>query len=166
MFANPLLSRRREEALLNRLGARSSRVCLILPTDTHAPAGNNIAEVIFRGLLTGDFPRGSVGVAKPKPRVPSFRSPVASPSSSRASATARAADVCRKSIQLAGFHGAKPRAIVPGIGIFTTPPPPPPPPLLESHRLLLPQSAYPAFFNRFPPSRDLLLRRLRLLLRR
>lgn len=36
--------------------------------------------------------------------------------------------VCRKSIQLAGFHGAKPGAIVPGIGIFTTPPPPPPSP--------------------------------------
>lgn len=29
--------------------------------------------------------------------------------------------MCRKSIQLAGFHAAKPGAIVPGIGIFTTP---------------------------------------------
>jgi len=40
---------------------------------------------------------------------------------------ARLVGVCRKSIQLAGFHGAKLGAIVPGIRIFTTPPPSPPP---------------------------------------
>lgn len=47
---------------------------------------------------------------------------------------ARLVGVCRKSIQLAGFHGAKPRAIVPGIRIFTTPPPLPPLPLHAGER--------------------------------
>lgn len=62
------------------------------------------------------------------PRVPCRRDSVWLLLRHRERFRARLVRVCRKSIQLAGFHGAKPGAIVPGIGIFTTPPPPPPPP--------------------------------------
>lgn len=90
------------------------------PTDSQFP----VAKITFRGLLTGNFPddRGKASLNEPRVlRSASFSREKSSYAPLACICVCVRICVCRKSIQLAGFHAAKPGAIVPGIGIFTTP---------------------------------------------
>lgn len=111
----------------------SCRVAQSTPARHHLEtwARDLLRKPFFLAFSRAIFPAIAVGVTKRTAGAPAAAAAVAAApsgfsSSSRSSARSRAV-VCRKSIQLAGFHGAKPGAIVPRIGIFTTPPPPPPP---------------------------------------